>query len=300
MGIKNFAPILVFAYKRVDTLKLCIESLKTNAEAQFSTLIIYCDGPKNLEDNLEVEKVHSYINSISGFSDIKIHKSLNNKGLSKSILEGISEQFQKFNELIILEDDLVVSKNFLLFMNYYLSYYEKFDNVASIHGYCYPINNLPNTFFIKGADCWGWATWKRVWSQFEQNGSKLLKNIENKNLKFEFNLYGAYNYTKMLKNQINKKNDSWAIRWHASNFLQNKLTLYPGKSLVKNIGMDGNGTNFTTADLTYKTDLKNTSIKFNPIKIEESIYARNLFILFFYKRKFYKAVSRLYLIFKKI
>ena len=43
--------------------------------------------------------------------------------------------------------------------------------------------------------------------------------------------------------QIAGKNNSWAIRWYASAFLANKLTLYPGQSLVSNIGGDGSGTN---------------------------------------------------------
>ena len=43
--------------------------------------------------------------------------------------------------------------------------------------------------------------------------------------------------------KIKGKNNSWAIRWHASAFLNNKLTLYPKNSLVKNIGIDGSGIN---------------------------------------------------------
>ena len=47
--------------------------------------------------------------------------------------------------------------------------------VASIHGYIYPIDGLPETFFIRGADCWGWATWKRAWNIFEADGQKLFE-----------------------------------------------------------------------------------------------------------------------------
>jgi hypothetical protein len=47
----------------------------------------------------------------------------------------------------------------------------------------------------------------------------------------------------MLRNQIVGKNDSWAIRWYASAFINDKLTLYPGKSLLANSGNDLSGTN---------------------------------------------------------
>ena len=37
--------------------------------------------------------------------------------------------------------------------------------------------------------------------------------------------------------------DSWALRWMASAILNGKLSLYPGRSLVQNIGNEGSGTN---------------------------------------------------------
>ena len=121
--------------------------------------------------------------------------------------------------------------------------YEKEEKVISIHGYIYPIKkDLPETFFIKGADCWGWATWKRGWGLFESDGKNLLAELEKRNLIKEFDFDGAYNYSGMLKRQIEGKNDSWAVRWYASAFLKNKLTLYPGQSLVQNIGQDASGT----------------------------------------------------------
>jgi hypothetical protein len=46
----------------------------------------------------------------------------------------------------------------------------------------------------------------------------------------------------MLKAQQEGKVDSWAIRWYLTTFLMQGLTLYPGRSLVRNIGFDGSGT----------------------------------------------------------
>ncbi|BDZ73124.1 hypothetical protein GCM10025856_08430 [Methylophaga marina] len=58
----------------------------------------------------------------------------------------------------------------------------------------------------------------------------------------EADFNGSYQYTKMLEDQIIGKNNSWAIRWYMSAFLEDMLTLYPGKSFVENIGNDGSGT----------------------------------------------------------
>jgi hypothetical protein len=128
-------------------------------------------------------------------------------------------------------------------MNDGLSKYSADSRVASIHGYVYPTQaSLPENFFMKGADCWGWGTWKRAWDLFESDGSKLLEQLKKRGLINEFDFGGSHSFSSLLRKQIEGKVDSWAIRWHASIFLQNMLTLYPGQSLVQNIGNDRSGT----------------------------------------------------------
>jgi hypothetical protein len=100
---------------------------------------------------------------------------------------------------------------------------------------------LPETLFLKGADCWGWATWQRAWECFDPDGCRLLAQIEGRQLGHAFDFDGAADYTEMLRRQVAGANDSWAVRWHASAFLRDKLTLYPGRSLVENIGHDATG-----------------------------------------------------------
>jgi len=62
---------------------------------------------------------------------------------------------------------MIAAPYFLRYMNDALNYYENTPRVISIHGYTYPVGGLPETFFMKGADCWGWATWKGRWKLFE-------------------------------------------------------------------------------------------------------------------------------------
>jgi hypothetical protein len=127
-------------------------------------------------------------------------------------------------------------------MNEAMELYQFEEGVISIHGYTYPVSgNLPEIYFLLGADCWGWATWKRGWALFNSDATQLLESIKAKNLENMFNFGGCYDYLDLLRSQAQGKNDSWAVRWYASAFLENKLTLYPGRSLVLNIGLDGSG-----------------------------------------------------------
>jgi hypothetical protein len=134
-------------------------------------------------------------------------------------------------------------------MNSGLDRYEHDERVISIHGYVYPVSTvLPEAFFMRGADCWGWATWKRGWDLFEPDGSRLLREHQARGLEREFDMNGARAYVRMLEDQIAGRCDSWAIRWDAAAFLRDKLTLYPGVSLVRNIGLDNSGTHCGPAE----------------------------------------------------
>jgi hypothetical protein len=143
----------------------------------------------------------------------------------------------------VLEDDLEVDPKFLGFMNGALDLYAENARVASIHGYVYPTDaRLPQTFFLRGADCWGWATWERAWKCYNPDARALLNALRSCPWRAEFDFEGAYPYTRMLRDAQAGRVDSWAIRWYASTFIKGMYTLYPGASLVHNSGHDGTGT----------------------------------------------------------
>lgn len=269
------SPIVIFVYNRPEHTKRVIDSLLTNLESSDSDLIIFADYAKNDSHITKVNEVRSYIKSITGFKSIQIVERDINFGLAKSILSGVTDVLKRFESVIVLEDDIVVSPFFLQYMNLGLKKYKDVENVASIHGYNYPIDTkgLKETFFIKGADCWGWGTWRRVWDQFETDGSKLLSELEKNGLLKEFNYGGHFKFSEMLKKQIEGKNDSWAVRWYASMFLLNKVTLYPRESLIQNIGLDSTGTHCNDDDF-LSPSFSNQRVSFYPDTIENDREAR--------------------------
>jgi hypothetical protein len=242
------APIALFAYKRLDHLRATVESLLRNPEAARSGLYVFSDGARSDDDAAKVKAVRDYIASLTGFSAIEMFASSRNKGLAASITEGVAAVLQQSDRVIVVEDDLVVSGHFLAYMNAGLACYARDDKVASIHGYLYPLDRpMPETFFLRGGDCWGWATWRRAWAHFNPDGEALLAQMKARRLTHAFDHEGTASYTRMLTDQIQGRNDSWAVRWHASCFLADMYTLYPGRSLVQNIGNDGSGTHGASA-----------------------------------------------------
>lgn len=268
----TLAPIVLFTYNRLWHTKQTVEALQKNALANESELFIYSDGAKNDAVSLHVRNVREYLQTIEGFKKVNVIEREKNWGLANSIIDGVTNIVNKYGKIIVLEDDLVTSPCFLTYMNEALTLYENEPKVISIHGYIYPVAELPDTFFLKGADCWGWATWKRGWDRFEANGQKLLDEVSKRKLQKEADFDGAYAYTQMLKDQIQGKNNSWAIRWYFSALLQDALTLYPGKSYVQNIGLDGQGTH-CSATTVYDVAL-NFDVALNNVAIREDKVAK--------------------------
>lgn len=241
--MNNYAPILLFVYNRPEHLKQLIASLQANAEAAQSMLFIYTDAARNKADEEQVNKVREVIRHIDGFASIEVIERATNWGLARNIIGGVTEQIRRYGRVIVLEDDLVVAPYFLRFMNDALEAYKDEPQVGHIQACDFTQDaSLPDTFLIKFTGSWGWATWERAWQHFNPDGQALLDELESRRLTRRFDFNGNYRFTRMLRRQVQGKNNSWAIRWNASLFLKDMLSLNVGRSLVQNNGFDGSGT----------------------------------------------------------
>lgn len=278
------APIALFAYCRPAHLARTIDALRRNPEARDTTLYVFCDAAKNTAAQEGVDGVRNLVRAVDGFAAVKVVCREQNCGLARNITTGVTEVLQQHPDVIVVEDDVLVAPRFLRFMNDVLTLYRGEPRVGSATGYCYPVDRpLPETFFIKGADCWGWATWRDRWALYNPNGTQLLQELRARGLERAFDFDGTMGFTRMLRDQIAGKNDSWAVRWHASCFLRDRLILYPGRSLVENIGNDGSGTHVTAKDTTYDVQVGTAPVHVGGIEVEESDIGRTAFCNFFRK-----------------
>jgi len=238
----SFAPVALFVYNRPDHLSLVSGALARNPESARTPLFVFVDAPRSDAVAAKVAEVRTLARGVRGFAAVEVIEQSTNLGIAGSIIQGVTHLAGEFGKVIVLEDDLLPSTHFLGYINRALDVYADDERVISVHAYTYPVaTSLPESFFLRGADCWGWGTWKRGWDLFEPDGGKLLAELDRRQATREFDFDGAYPYTQMLRDCIAGRNDSWAIRWYASAFLKGRLTLYPGSSQVQNIGADGSG-----------------------------------------------------------
>ena len=290
------APILLFVYNRPEHTRRCIESLTRNALAADSTLYIYADGAKDTTQQSAVDEVRSYLRTISGFKTVNLIERKENWGLARNIIDGVTTQVNRYGKVIVLEDDLVVAPYFLQFMNDALETYKDEPKVGHIQACDFTQDpSLPETFLIKWTGSWGWATWERAWKHFNPNGKALLEELEQRKLTYTFDFNGKYGFTRMLRRQIEGKNNSWAIRWNASLFLKDILSLNVGRSLVQNEGFDGSGTNCGGGGL-YASNLHLAPLPVQKISpIEENKAARQAFVRYYARTNSFwaKAIRRI-------
>jgi hypothetical protein len=240
----KLAPIALFVYNRPMHTRRTVEALLENEPVAESDLFIFSDAAKKPEAAESVRKVREYIRTITGFKSVKIVERDRNWGLANSIIDGVTSVVNQYGQVIVLEDDLVVSPYLMEYMNAALERYQDDERVMQISGHMFPTDFAATTdaVFLPMTTSWGWATWARAWEHFDPRTTGYARLKADAVLRKRFNLDGAYDYFSMLEAQLAGRVDSWAIRWYLSVFLHGGLVLFPRMSLVKNTGFDGSGT----------------------------------------------------------
>jgi hypothetical protein len=252
--INKLAPIAVFAYNRADHLQKTFEALSNNILADKSDLIVFSDGSKNNKDAQGVKEVREFLKKFqikNNFQNVKIVESISNKGLAQSIIEGVSITIKEYQKIIVVEDDVVTSKYFLMYMNDALFNFKNNKEIGSVASYV-PNIQIPkhyrhDVFVSMRPSSWSWASWVDRWETTD----------------FELKEYPIQKYNFFLRKKLNSwgndvagrldrymagHNDSWAVRFTVSRIKQIQYAVHPNQSLVRNIGMDNSGTNCIVAD----------------------------------------------------
>lgn len=238
-------PICIFSYKRRLELSKTLESLKNCKNIDSHPIFIFSDNAKNNKETTAVADVRNYIECLDFLKFEEVSFADQNKGLANSIIEGVTKIISDFGQVIVLEDDIIVSPNFLIFMESALEYYKNDTNIFSISGYSPNLKILENynkdIYFSPRASSWGWGTWKDRWKKVDWD----VKTYPS----FKYDFVHQWKFTKggidlpgMLRDQMMGKINSWAIRWVYQQFLNNQATVYPKISKVRNIGIGENAT----------------------------------------------------------
>lgn len=293
----NLAPICLFTYNRIAQTKKTVEALQKNFLAQDSCLFIFSDGAKKGQEQ-KIQKLRSYLATISGFKSIEIIESNENKGLAESVISGVSQIIKTHEKVIVLEDDLYTFPLFLTFMNQALVFYAEEKKVQSINGYSVKIKNVKNdVYFQTRSFPWGWGTWRDRWEGCIFDVDKLKDYIDRKDILYNFKNQCGEDIANMFIASILGRNNSWYVRWVFDHFIKNKFSLFPVKTLVKNVGYDSDATNCKTIKTYTEEPETDENKEFTFCELYEDSIIRKSFLKYFSFG--YKLMFRLRLAFRK-
>lgn len=248
----KLAPIVLFVYNRPDHTLKTLQALQRNTLAAQSTLHIFADGPKENASAELLNKINTVRNIISAekwCNEVVLHEFSTNKGLYRSIREGVTEILEQYGRVIVMEDDLQTSSAFLTYMNQALNFYADRKSVFSITGYNYPNSKMSiptdyqyDTYVSLRNGSWGWATWIDRWNQIDWD-VKSYETIKNTpSIKEALNRMGDDEF-EMLQMQQDGILNIWSIQFTIAHFINHAVAIIPCQSYVDNIGLDGTGEN---------------------------------------------------------
>lgn len=232
--------ITVFAYNRSRHLKKVLEGLRKNEG--ISKLYIFQDGLKCEQHRDEWEATQHVIESID-WCDVIYTQSPYNKGLAKSIVDGINVVFAENDAVIVLEDDCVPAADFIRYMYQCFDTYAENKKAYSVSGYSWPIKLPKDKYDVYSCgriSSWGWGTWKDRWEQYCIDNDIVKRLRGDRDHSRDLAVWG--NDCEMtLSDRMRGRNNSWAVYW-ALHVIENKgICINPYRSLINNIGMDGTG-----------------------------------------------------------
>lgn len=247
----NWAPIVLFTYDRPEHTRLALEALAANAGAVECDLHVYSDGPKAGDPDGAVRAVRGLLSSVTGFKSVTVIQRETNLGLADSVITGVTEVLTRFPSVIVMEDDLLTSPNFLAFMNAALSTYEDRRDVFSVTGYNYPLAMpeayLEDAYLSYRGSSWGWGTWRDRWSRVDWAVGDYAEFTRDAEQQERFRR-GGDDLPQMLELQMGGKLDSWSIRFDYAHYKHDAFCLHPVVSKVQNIGFDGSGIHCSESD----------------------------------------------------
>ena len=233
-------PILFLVFNRPSTTKIVFETIK---RAKPLRLYIAADGPRENkpEDIRLCQEVKDIVSIIDWNCEVVTLYRTQNLGCKKAVSSAISWFFENEVQGIILEDDVLPLHSFFDFCDELLEKYKDEQSVAMISG-----NNLiskrleseESYFFSHYANIWGWATWRRVWTQYDvkikdwptwsKHGN--LKNISDNTAYFE------YYWKDQIQAIYDGKMDTWDFQLFFLLWRIKGLCVVPKNNLTGNLG----------------------------------------------------------------
>ncbi|MGV1869921.1 hypothetical protein [Agrobacterium rosae] len=234
----DIAPVVVIIFNRPDLTARLFEQI---SQAEPKQLLIVADGPRATKMG-EAEKcfeARQIFENITWECDVLRNYSEHNLGCRARIASGLDWVFSKVDRAIILEDDCIPDGSFFEYCSDLLEHYKDDTRIGCISGTNMGVSSQPSDssyYFSKYPLVWGWATWARVWQNYNVDipqWGKVRDTEWLKSITYEDELI---HWAKAFNLVFEEGFDTWDYQLVFSLWRQRQLTLLPATNLISNIG----------------------------------------------------------------
>jgi hypothetical protein len=269
--------LCIFAYNRPEELQKTLKNLERCKSLDCVDIHLFSDGPKQ-NNSVDFERVAA-VRRVIKKNNLNIHTKIlkdENDGLRKSIIFGINEITKSYDAFIVLEDDIIISQNTILYAINMLNKFEDDEIVFHINFWNHPSINRNSAYLSQYMHCWGWASWSKYWSDIDFDKGKFEKlGIHDR---FRITKYlSTLHLSHLYANYIGIR-DTWAIFWLTHIIIKGGKCISPPISLSKNIGFL-NGEHIESYDFDQKLSNIPKSVLLNSV---ETSYLSELKVWFNY------------------
>ena len=245
--------VCIFAYCRPVKLKQLFYTIDSSNNNDGVAYRIFIDGPKGTDQIGDVSSCLELAQSFALGKNARIFSSSQNKGLANSIIGGVSETLREYENVIVLEDDLVLHEDFFNYMRLTIPLMNQLENVLNVSAYQYPkasisyqLNDGSRLLLLRRPHTWGWAINRKNWNRLDWSHNNISQWLKDESYCINLARMGP-DLKAMLNAQLDGKLDSWGVRMAANQCKQDMFTIYPEHSFVQNDGF-GVGATHTALD----------------------------------------------------
>ena len=245
---RQYAPVLIPTLCRFEHFKRCIESLAACTGSQYTDVFIGLDYPAKEAHREGYEKIKQYLESCGnlGFKTLNVIQRPHNYGFGPNgnAFSLRREVYKKYDTIIVSEDDNEFAPCFLDFMNQALTKYRDDERVRTVGAYLPPImkqsNEVSNVLFTYSTSAWGMGIWKHKEGAIDEFDYKEVISNKRKSWKLFRAVPGCW---VMLYRMLRAGKNFGDVKRETYNCINHTFQVRPSKSLVRNWGNDGSGTN---------------------------------------------------------
>ncbi|MGA7856550.1 MAG: hypothetical protein WCA11_01390 [Terracidiphilus sp.] len=245
-------PVALIVFNRPETTR---HVFKAVAAARPSHLFLIADSPRTDRpgEAERCEQVRKIVTAVDWPCQVETSFASENMGCRRRVISGLNWVFSAVEEAIILEDDCVPDPSFFPFCAELLVRYRNHPQIAYVSGFNPLEKDFPFPFsyyYSQMANLWGWATWRRAWSEYDEHIQSwpAVKEAGLLNLIFPDKKAVAYWSAIFDRMAQGTGPNTWDYQWVYTCWMRNWLAVVPRRNLIQNIGFGGDATHPQAAD----------------------------------------------------